>query len=182
MMKINKLIFLDVDGVLNSDRWSKWIFHNRWFLKEGGHRHIDPNGVSKVIEICKQTDAKIILSSSWRLWNYEQTKNNLGGLRDLRPLLEYLVGITEKTEDRHRGTEIKKYLERCKDQNFYWEHGWLKNPSTTIEISEDSIYIIIDDDEDMLDEQLPYFIHTDFMDGISTEDVNNSIKLLNRTV
>lgn len=55
-----RIIFLDYDGVLN----------NPFFLlrqpKRGAENDFDPKKVEILKEICKQTGAKIILTSSWR--------------------------------------------------------------------------------------------------------------------
>lgn len=43
-------------------------------------------------------------------------------------------------------------------------------------------YVILDDDSDMLDCQLPYFIQTDWLKwGLSDEDVEQAIHILNDT-
>lgn len=178
MIKINKIIFLDVDGVLNHNAWFNWVHNHSEFLKEGGHRHIDPRSVERIIEICDKTGAGIVMSSSWRLWEFYQTIKNLNRIRDLRPILERLVGITERTEDRFRGKEIADFLERCKSGDFMTKLGYnLKKAD--IEFSKNPKYLILDDDNDMLDEQLDYFIHTDDRVGISIKDIEKSIKILN---
>lgn len=179
-MKINKIIFLDVDGVINSDEFARWCVKHTEFMKEGGHHHISPWLVEKVIKICEATDASIVMSSSWRLWSLGQTMKNLASKRDLRPILDRLVGITPRTEDRFRGKEIKYFLDRCKKQYFYTEYGEQLSDER-FEFSKNPKYVIIDDDDDMLDEQLPFFVHTDFMIGITDDDVNKAIKILNES-
>jgi hypothetical protein len=52
-----RVIFLDVDGVLN----------NFELLRQNGFDYIDPGMVALVGLIVKKTKAKIVLSSSWRL-------------------------------------------------------------------------------------------------------------------
>jgi len=180
MKIIDKIIFLDVDGVINSDEFARWCHQNRDFLKEGGSNHISPWLVEKVIKICDETGASIVMSSSWRLWSLGQTLKNLSSKRDLRPILEHLVGITKRTDERYRGKEIKHFLECCKTGYFYTEIGEQLSDERYSFVKEPK-YVIIDDDNDMLDEQLPYFVQTDFLVGISNEDVNKAIKILNGT-
>ncbi len=175
---IDKIIFLDVDGVINSDQFTRWCRDNKEFLKEGGSNHISPWLVKKVLNICEATGASIVMSSSWRLWSLGQTLKNLSSKRDLRPILEKLVGITQRTDDRFRGQEIKNFLECCKKGYFYTDIGeQLSDERYTF--SKEPKYVIIDDDNDMLDEQLPFFVQTDFLVGITDEDVNKAIKILN---
>lgn len=40
-------------------------------------------------------------------------------------------------------------------------------------------YVIIDDEEDILSEQRPHFLKTDPRHGITEEDVNKAIEILN---
>ena len=52
-----KVIFLDVDGVLNDQMWLHLLMDSE----------IDEVRVARLAEIVKATDAKIVLSSSWRV-------------------------------------------------------------------------------------------------------------------
>ena len=179
-MVIDKIIFLDVDGVINHNVWFNWAHQHPEFLKEGGHRNIDPSSVSKIIEICDKTGASIVMSSSWRLWSLGGTFKNLNGIRDLRPILDRMVGITPRTEERFRGEEIKYFLNACRKGNFYTANG-NELSDGRFEISQFPRYVILDDDSDMLDEQLPFFIHINDEVGITEEDVNKAVKILNET-
>jgi histidinol phosphatase-like enzyme len=53
-----KVIFLDIDGVLNSEE----------FLKKNKNEAIDRNNVSILKKIIDKTGAFIVMSSAWRLW------------------------------------------------------------------------------------------------------------------
>lgn len=179
-MKISKIIFLDIDGVLNHNAWYKWVISHPEFLKEGGNKDIDPRSVERIIKICDETGARIVMSSSWRLWEFYQTLKNLNRIRDLRPILDYMIGITERSEDRLRGQEIKYFLNSCIKGNFMTVSGYnLKKAD--VEISQFPKYIILDDDTDMLEEQQPFFLHIDDRVGISIKDVEKAIKILNES-
>ena len=52
-----KVIFVDVDGVLNSHKT----------IRKFGHDFIDPILVALVERIVRETGAKIVISSSWRI-------------------------------------------------------------------------------------------------------------------
>lgn len=56
-----KVIFLDVDGVLNHSGCPEW--------EQGDHRVLDPECVRRVREVCDRTGARIVVSSTWRLGN-----------------------------------------------------------------------------------------------------------------
>lgn len=59
-----KILFLDIDGVLNSYRNNKKNY--------GRPRPFDPEGICALNKILKETGAKIVISSSWRyMYNME---------------------------------------------------------------------------------------------------------------
>lgn len=97
-----KIIFLDIDGVLNSDEY----FNNR--VKEGLNHPLtefDPLAVARLNKILEETDAKIVVSSDWR-WT-----NNLDTIFEE-------VGIKGKIYDRTgyrfgiRDEEVEDWLEK----------------------------------------------------------------------
>lgn len=67
-----KVIFLDIDGVLNSDLWND--SHQRELC---GGILIDMDKVALLGELVKKTNAKVVLHSGWRFW----FNNNLKPLR-----------------------------------------------------------------------------------------------------
>ena len=56
-----KVIFLDIDGVCNCKTITQ---------RHRGAIGIDPYMALLVMRIVLATDAKVVLSSSWRHWNY----------------------------------------------------------------------------------------------------------------
>ena len=54
-----KVIFLDVDGVLNSNDW----LENNRVRKENS---VNPEKVKLLAEIVQNTNAEVVLSSTWR--------------------------------------------------------------------------------------------------------------------
>lgn len=53
-----KVIFLDVDGVLNSDRTVR--------KTQGGYTFVDNRQMKNLKHIINMTGAKVVLSSDWR--------------------------------------------------------------------------------------------------------------------
>ena len=175
---VNKIIFLDVDGVINHCDWYDWIHEHKEFLKAGGHDSIDPKAVDKIIQICNETNAYIVMSSSWRYWSLGHTIKKLNSIRDLRPILDRLVGVTPRTDKRNRGEEIKYFLNACRKRNMFTADGdMLSDERFKFDISPK--YVILDDDTDMLPEQMNNFIHVNDIHGISDEDVKKAIDILN---
>ena len=96
-----KVIFLDVDGVLNSD---EYIDRAKKQEIQGIERHIDVEKIKLLKKAIDETGAKVVLSSSWRFTKNEQY---------LKQLLEkygiYLVGSTPLIQC-ERGLEIKQWI------------------------------------------------------------------------
>lgn len=153
-----KIIFLDIDGVLNVipkdfDKFGA-IFQQPF--------------VDNFKRIIDETDAKIVISSIWRASGCASIKE----MWKVRSLPGDVIGITTLVGGYdNRGAEIKEWLE---DQRNYNE---------TIDS-----YVIIDDDTDMLYNQRHNFVrtsenyhHVDHVEGygLTKECAWQAIKILN---
>ena len=157
-----KALFLDVDGVLNSEKfWEEQTQSFRYTaaLNEGKTddeisviANFDPDAVAWVNYIVAMTNAEIVISSTWRSDYNIPFKMRYAGL--LRPI----YGITPFSKDRHRGTEIKKWLD---------DHPEVTN------------YVILDDDNDMLEEQMNNLVQTHWLTGLTIDNVKQAINILN---
>jgi hypothetical protein len=158
-----KVIFLDIDGVLNSEDHAIYCHKNPKFIEEGGCNWVDPYPVFYVLQLIDEMGIKLVISSSWRLWDLESTIDYLNGYRDLKPLIPYIVGVTPRnTDDRiweDRGEEIQHYLD---------EHPDIEN------------YCIVDDDNDMLDSQRSNFVRTNSVYGLTEDDCSKIRKILSK--
>lgn len=101
-----KVIFLDFDGVLNSDR----------YIKDCGHTGvvIDPEKMELLRKIIISTDAEIVLTTSWREhWDINPDKCDSTGALINTVFAEYGLKIYGKTPviRPERENEIKKWLE-----------------------------------------------------------------------
>lgn len=147
-----KVIFLDVDGVINSVR-SVMALHAEEVAAyaHGKHNpllssHIDPIAVKLLNAICESHDIKLVISSTHRF----HVKSGL--LADLQRyfrdfgLTGHVIGATPREPSAHRGSEIKLWLDSHPDVERY---------------------AILDDSTDMLEEQLPCFVRTDALEGLS---------------
>lgn len=155
-----KIVFLDIDGVLNSDGWYKSGEAKKAYEKTKivSDYHFDPNAWKWVEKLLIETGAKIVLTSSWRNFNLEATLKDFTGTK-FEVLNKYIVEITPRLRLRHRGKEIETFIK-----------------NTDIEIDG---YVIIDDDTDFNIDQLPYFVRTDWFHGITEENYNKAKKILN---
>lgn len=125
-----KVIFLDIDGVLNVYPQGRDDYGSIF------HKHF----VDNLKWIIEQTDAKIVISSTWRFSGLEimkemwRVRNLPGEVIDITPDFMNQTGTSLQ-----RGKEIQKWLD--------------ENPSV-------SNYAIIDDDSDMEPHQMNNFVKT----------------------
>ena len=168
--KMIKIIFLDIDGVIAIPDVVK---DGMWGLCDEKQKLIG--------EIIKRTDAKIVLSSSWRKHDLDSTKEFMNRAGFL--FCDKIIGVTirayhyiEKGSNIHlsipRGVEIKQWI----DTNIHSIQGKNYNRKKK---GVDYNYVILDDDTDMLLEQKDNFIQTDCMLGLSESDMAVAVTILN---
>lgn len=155
---MNKLIFLDIDGVLDT-------YKSRYQL--------DPELMKRLGTLLERTGAKIVVSSSWRAMDVAGTvefmtdpDNPSVGSHPF-PYTDKIVGVTpilfsiiDGDIDRPatRGEEIAAFLK--------------ENPCDN--------YVILDDDRDMLPDQWEHFVPVNDEVGISNSDIEKAIRILSK--
>lgn len=158
-----KLIFLDFDGVINSH---EYMFFNRekWESRDDSEM-IDSDALILLNKIIEETEAKVVISSSWRLhFEIEELKGFLSKKG-------FIGEVIDKTSDgfwidkenhisSQRGHEIQKWL---------YEHS-----KSNIES-----FVILDDNSDMV-HLMPYLVQTTWQYGLQEEHVRKAIEILNR--
>lgn len=148
-----KLIFLDVDGVLNSR--NKLIReYNQTHKSYSGYSYpfdeICLENLKKLVEV---TDSKLVITSTWRK-DVEGRNTLLNALKDYR-LDEKVIGYTPIL-GKTRGTEIKEFLSK---------------------LNYEPKFVILDDDTDMED-LLSHLIKVDSQVGLTSKNVEEAIKKL----
>ena len=100
-----KIIFLDIDGVLNSDEYFDKIKN---LNINGIENDIDVNKIVLLKKSLDETGAKVVLTSSWRYTRKAQE------LKQLLLIYGIIVDCTPFI-DNERGIEIKKWLQEHND-------------------------------------------------------------------
>ena len=95
-----KIIFLDIDGVLNSDEYFEKI---KELNIHGIESEIDTNKIKLLKKAIDETKAKVVLISSWR---YTRRAKEL---KEMLACYEIYVDLTPFINHK-RGLEIKKWL------------------------------------------------------------------------
>lgn len=164
---VDKIVFLGIDGVLNSEEWVDKCFRSDNICDSD----VDQDAINRLIKFLNDVNAKIVLSSSWRSLNVQSTilEFSISNYELLKKLIPYIIGITPLFHKcRKRGNEIAYWMDMLSiDYNDLAKHGCVLE---NVEISKNYRYVIIDDDSDMLEGQ--NFVQTDFQIGLADEDIN----------
>lgn len=152
---MNKIIFLDFDGVLNTEHYQGLLQYQGKPWQDEYGAFFDPKAVKQLKRIIDATDADIVVESSWKYLGLDAMKE----LWKVRNLPGTIIDITPSLLGKNKGVEIASWLSKYAKQ--------------------DIRYVIIDDEYVILDSQLPYFILTNPYEGITEEQANRAISMLN---
>ena len=147
------IIFLDVDGVLNSVKHLKEEYEKNRRPYSGFEYPFDSDCLNNLKYLVEETNSYLVITSTWR-------KFDIGKSILLNELKKYgldkrVIGYTDILNTK-RGEEIKAYLSKLKDKvNF----------------------IILDDDSDF-EELEEYLIKTNYKDGLTKDSIEDGIKKL----
>jgi len=146
---MNKIIFLDVDGVLNNGSWAMEMYDKG--IRTYRDDILYEPALERLKRIVDETNANIVVSSSWRqiptAYKHLQEWLEMYGMKvaDITP---YVGGC--------RGDDITAWFNR--------------NPG-------EWSYVILDDEDDM-DGHMDHLVQTDFDVGLIDEDCERAISLL----
>lgn len=149
----DRIVFLDIDGVLNSEYW----FTVNQFTK-ATFRDLDPASIACLNEITRQTGARIVVSSTWRLTS------------DFPALVEHLKRQGVQAEIIGRTPRLHRPMVRGHEIS-----AWMQ-----CQIREPESICILDDDSDMA-YLLPRLVLTDPLVGLVRQDVARAVEMLGAT-
>lgn len=153
---MNRVIFLDIDGVLNSEEYYK-SRQRKW---DGEFRFIydiDSTAIERLNNILDKTQAQIVLSSSWRFAPLNEIMDSLK-YKGFKYDIKY---ITTK-ERMDRGLQILKFVNENNVKD----------------------YIVIDDEPFEIVKYIPsnQFVNTTSDSGLLQEHVDYIIEYFNKKV
>ena len=152
---MTKIIFLDFDGVLNTEHYQGLLQYQGKPWQDEYGAFFDPKAVKQLKRIIDATDADIVVESSWKYLGLDAMKE----LWEVRNLPGTIIDITPSLLGKNKGVEIASWLSKYAKQ--------------------DIRYVIMDDEYVILDSQLPHFILTNPYEGITEEQANRAISMLN---
>lgn len=175
-MQDYKVIFLDFDGVINSEKYARFVHGNSMYLGQPWmDMQFDEIAIKKIAIFCAKTGAKIVITSSWRNGTYDSTvKSLIEKSENLKWIIPYVVGITPYCDSRDRGDEVTMFFDILKYRVFDKYKSLLKN-GEKFNIVE---YVIVDDDEDFSADQMNHLVLVDSYSGIDDPDFDKMYKIL----
>ena len=171
----DSFIFLDFDGVLNTEAWQRHCMVSSLPTEDGFGPVFDPEAVENLSLILSAVPgAKIIITSSWKWEGLEKMKRLWakrglpGTLLDIAP--DFIPNFEDEDFEKilqgelpvGRGADIKAWLEA--------------------NAQEGAQYVILDDLPDFFPDQQPHYIETDPRVGITLEDAMKAIAILSGTL
>ena len=152
-----KIIFLDFDGVMVTDRYQAQLIDSNSPLRDDYGAKFDPVCVENLRRIIDSTDADIVVISTWKM---EMELDGIQKMWDARQLPGKVIGVTPDIDPIHRGDEVQAWLDA--------------NPGAVR-------YAIIDDTPFLNffnEEQLPHLFKVDERTGLDEKTVTKVIELL----
>jgi histidinol phosphatase-like enzyme len=155
------IIFLDIDGVLNTERYIVYQVKNKIADGYEAQFNFDPRAMSNLREIINKTSAKIVISSTWRIFKDDKTDEFWNAILD--NFAKYyipaeIIGVTPVLHT-ERGNEIRKWLED--NQNLNIEN-----------------FVIIDDDSDMCEFTETHLAKCSWKNGLDEIAKNKALEIL----
>ena len=164
------ILFLDIDGVLNSSD-NDYAMCELWKLDKANKSRdefgtlFDERCVRWLKWIIEKTGCKIVLSSSWRgvglntiqlMWEMRDLPGEVVDITPTDVSIEIINKYEATNNEADRGYEIQEWI----DNN---------NPEK---------YCIVDDDNDMLEHQ--HFVRTSKSTGLNYSSAHGIVSILNR--
>lgn len=167
---MNRYLFLDIDGVLNTGNYSNFLVHSSLPENDGDGYFFDPDAVECLKRVIDATNADIILASDWRVDGLENIQRLWAG----RKMPGNLVGITPTCRTTFTNIDTKE--------------TWSKYPvgSRGMEVAEWLLiygrspysYAIVDDKDDYLLYQSDHLVFTNPMNGLNDSIADVIISIL----
>ena len=170
---MEKIIFLDFDGVLNTEHYQRLLSYQGKAWKDEYGALFDPEAVLQLRRIVEATNADIVIESSWKFYGLEamqemwKERNLPGKILDITP-----SSVSDSWLMTANLDDIDPALGHCKGMEIA---SWLSDNA-----SKEARYVIIDDECVIMESQSPHFLLADPYNGITAEIADKAISILHR--
>lgn len=168
-----KVIFLDIDGVLNYETYN--ISFNHMI-------GLDDKLISRLARIVNTTSAKIVLVSTWKYdWSPNREDCTASGLYLTDMLSAHGLTIIDKTAEREDDYILARDEDYVNHMHYYGRGEGILHYLDGHEVE---TFVILDDGQDDYDscELTDYWVRTSYKTGLTDADVKKAIEILNRKV
>ena len=110
---MTKIIFLDFDGVLNTEHYQGLLQYQGKPWQDEYGAFFDPKAVKQLKRIIDATDADIVVESSWKYLGLDAMKE----LWEVRNLPGTIIDITPSLLGKNKGVEIASWLSKYAKQD-----------------------------------------------------------------
>lgn len=161
--KIN-VIFLDIDGVLNTPRFQMIQINNFECDAYESQFNFDPICMKNLKELINKTDAYIVISSTWRYDSDPRYMSEIVNNLKLYGITDRIIGVTPDLSQQYnsrliRGHEIQQWIQDNKNKYIIDK------------------FVIIDDDNDMFD-LIDHLAECDYQYGFVDEVKEIALKIM----
>ena len=105
---MKKILFLDFDGVMVTDRHQEQLASTNRPLRDGYGAKFDPVCVENLRRIIDSTDADIVVTSTWKM---NLRLDDIQRMWQTRSLPGKVIGVTPDIDTVHRGNEIRAWID-----------------------------------------------------------------------
>ena len=150
---MKKVIFLDIDGVLCTDK-AAMAFEGS---DKGPMRHLDPTNVKLIERLCQNTRTEIVLTSTWRIQFDKHTMEIILRNAGFAFVPWHQAWKTPNLKNSSRGEEVR---------------AWMTFNGTPEQ------YVIIDDVDEFDGELKDHLVLTTEEEGLTYADYKKALSLL----
>lgn len=170
MAEKNSFIFLDFDGVVNTENYQMRLTRSNKQRKDKYGPVFDPDTVRRLGRIIKATGAKVCLISSWAyegeekmkaLWKERDMPGQIFAICCNMPCFE--LEINPKNNE----PSLERMVGKGRDILSFLSH-----------VQGEYSYVILDDIPDFFPEQESHYIQINPKTGITDDDANRAIRIL----
>ena len=171
-----RVIFLDVDGVLNNVAWRE---SQEYMSPPGtprelrGIQWIDPSAVERLNELVDHSGAEVVLSSSWRARGIERIQQML----ELRGFRGQLIDRTP-LPDEHDPAVFRRLAGKDSPPDYVWPRGYEIQQWLDDQFDIESIVIL--DDSASMEHLMPWLVRTSISEGLCDRHVIEALVMLGK--